>query len=376
MTRMRPNRPRGRATRRAAASWLAVAFGTLLSITSASALEFRCIEPSRYRNLLSVFNDDPNLFFSHLGLPRGRLPDLNTCRALLITGTLATGDSDALLDRIIAAKGWLAVLYLSLEGANIEEEARIASIVREFSLKTRAVRQSLYRYQPDFARLWEPPIALTGTSAAAPPARDDISPLHRGLQAYAVRRDLALPLDANHSTCNDGCRPIWFAGVNRLYNAAPAGAPAPSDVADPVNARLRVALTYFIDLNRLPAADDPVLSKPLGWTSATPPATARMLRDKCNPEFAVAESLETRFGEAFETAARSNLRPREVQALTTPFEALSRSGARLQQCLAAALEGERLASFGRQCAPACDRQALSERFAGAARDILGRAGQP
>jgi hypothetical protein len=196
------------------------------------------------------------------------------------------------------------------------------------------------------------------------------------LQAYAARRDLALPLDANHSTCNDGCRPIWFAGVNRLYNTPPAGAPAPSDAADPVNARLRVAFAYFIELNRLPAANDPVLIKPLGWASATPPATARVLRDKCNPEFAVAESLETRFGEAFETAARSNLRPREVQALTTPFEALSRSGARLQQCLAAALEGERLASFGRRCAQACDRQALSERFAGAARDILGRIGRP
>jgi hypothetical protein len=196
MTRIRPNSARGGATRRTAACWLATAFGLLLSIASASALEFRCIEPSRYRNLLSVFSDDPNLFFSYFGLPRGRLPDLNNCRALLVTGTLAPGDSDALLDRIIAAKGWLAVLYLAVEGTNIEEEARIASIVREFSLKTRAVRQPLYRYQPDFAAVGA---GLHDRDCAG--AKPATSPLNAGCRPAAPRSRLhSMPTTAPATT--------------------------------------------------------------------------------------------------------------------------------------------------------------------------------
>jgi len=190
----------------------------------ARALDFQCIEPSRYKHLLPVFNDDPNVFFSYFGLPRGRLPDLEICRALHVSGTLAEGDADALLDRIVQGKGWLAALYLSFEGVNLEEEARIAIIIRSFALKTRAIRSDFSIYVPDFVIRWEPPLPMTGTSAAAPPLREDISPLYRGIRTYQTRRDLRLKLDPNHSTCNDGCRTAWFAGVNRLYNAPAANA--------------------------------------------------------------------------------------------------------------------------------------------------------
>jgi hypothetical protein len=217
---------------------------------------------------------------------------------------------------------------------------------------------------------------LTGTSAATPPAREDIFPLYRGMKAFTERRDLALKLDRERSNCDDGCRTVYYAGVNRLFNTPPAGAPAtPSTMADAGLNRRRIALTYQVDWNRLPAADDARLSKPLDWTAVSPPETARMLRDKCNPEFVVAESLEARLGDAFDAAARNNLKPREVEAMAAPFEALGRGGARLQQCLAAALEGERLASFQRHCPQACDRQAPSEKFTGAARELVERAGK-
>ena len=65
--------------RRIKSAWLPTAFALLLTgacVGSVSALEFRCIEPSRYRNLLPVFNDDPNVFFSYFGLERRRLPNL------------------------------------------------------------------------------------------------------------------------------------------------------------------------------------------------------------------------------------------------------------------------------------------------------------
>ncbi|MGH6741908.1 MAG: hypothetical protein ACREDY_23275 [Bradyrhizobium sp.] len=360
--------------RRLATGALLTASLMLSAIGSTPALEFKCVEPSRYRNLLSIFNDDPNLFFSYFGLPRSRLPDMASCRSLHISGTLADGDADALLDRIILGKGWLAVIHLSVDGTNLVEEARLAAIVRSFFLKTRGIRHDLSIYGPDFTLRWDSPIPLTGTSAAAPPAHEDISPLQRGMKTYLQRRDFRLKVDRNHSTCNDGCRTVWTAGVNRLFNVPLPGS-KPEPVPDPDANKRRVAMTYALDWDRLPPATDPLLAKPLGWTFVTPPAVTRMLRDKCSPEFAVAESLEARWGEAFAGAERTKLRPREIEALATPFETLSRAGARLQQCLAAAMEAERLASFRRLCAPACDRRALSERFSAAARDMLEKAGK-
>jgi hypothetical protein len=353
----------------AAALLAAFAFA---SAKPAQALDFQCIEPSRYKHLLPVFNDDPNVFFSYFGLPRGRLPDLETCRALHVSGTLAEGDADALLDRIVQGKGWLAALHLSFEGTNLEEEARIAVIIRSFALKTRAIRSEFSIYGPDFVIRWEPPLAMTGTSAAAPQLREDISPLTRGIRTYQLRRDLRLKLDPSRSTCNDGCRTAWFAGVNRLYNQ-PAANPKPAPDPDPAVNRRRVALTYQVDFNRTPAPSDPMLGKPLEWTFISSPAMARTLRDKCHPEMVVAEALEARWGEAFDNAAKANFRPRDVEALGGVFESLSRGGARLQQCLAATMETERLAAFQRHCGTECDKKAMSERAATTARDLLEKA---
>jgi hypothetical protein len=98
-----------------------------------------------------------------------------------------------------------------------------------------------------------------------------------------------------------------------------------------------------------------------------------MRRDKCNAELAVAESREANLGNAVAAAARKDLPPAMVQALAGDFEALSRAGARLQQCLAGAHERERLASFRNQCASACDKPKLSAGFADAARDLLDKA---
>jgi hypothetical protein len=340
--------------RRIKSAWLPTAFALLLTgacVGSVSALEFRCIEPSRYRNLLPVFNDDPNVFFSYFGLERRRLPNLESCRAMIVTGSLAPGDADVFLDRVIQGGGWLTVLYLALDGTNLEEEAKIASVVRLFSLKTRAVRHSAYRYQPDFALRWIPLVSLTATSGTPTPLQEGLSPLDRGLKDFAERRDLMLRVDPPQSVCADGCRTIWTAGVNRLFNSAPAGSPPPPSAAttDQTTARTRIALAYYLDRDRLPPADDPVLSKALDWSSVTPSATARMLRDKCNPELAA------------------------VQSLASNFEALSRAGSRLQQCFAAAHEVERLASFQRQCATTCDKPKLSEASADAAREILDKA---
>ena len=45
---------------------------------SARTLEFKCIEPSRYKNLLQAFNDNPSTLTSYFGLEPTQLPDMNT----------------------------------------------------------------------------------------------------------------------------------------------------------------------------------------------------------------------------------------------------------------------------------------------------------
>ena len=101
-------------TLRSAALALPLLPALLLTSTPASAaLEFQCIEVSRYKNLLQIFHDDPSTFFSYFNLSRRPLPSPDTCRALLVTGTIAPDSAAVLLDRVIESRGWLAALYFS-----------------------------------------------------------------------------------------------------------------------------------------------------------------------------------------------------------------------------------------------------------------------
>src|SRR5262245_17920317 len=188
-----------KATRSAA---LALALMSALLLASptpaAAALEFQCVEVSRYKNLLQIFEDDPATLFSYFNISRRPLPSPETCRALLVTGTIAPDSADALLGRIIESRGWLAALYLSFSGTNIEQEVAMATIVRRFSLKTYEVRALGYFYNPDFAVRWTPAIGKGGFLSAA--ASGDPSPLDSGLTAF-MRRDRALKLDPKRYAC-------------------------------------------------------------------------------------------------------------------------------------------------------------------------------
>jgi hypothetical protein len=221
----------GKILRSAALSLLPV---LLMSSPAAAALEFQCIEASRYKNLLLIFQDDPATFFNYFNISRQPLPPPETCRALLVTGTIAPNSADALLGHIIEARGWLAALYLSFSGTNIEQEAAMATIVRRFSLKTYEVRGPLYFYNPDFAVNWTPAIGKGGFLSAA---SGDPSPLETGLLAF-LRRDRALKLDPKRYACAGGCRVVWSAGVNRLHNVR-SGPAAETTTNDQTIERLR-----------------------------------------------------------------------------------------------------------------------------------------
>ena len=102
----------------------------------AAALEFHCVEPSRYKNLFQIFEDNPSTFFTYFNISRRPLPPPDSCRALVVTGTIDHDSAGALLNRIIEGRGWLAALYLSFDGTNLEQEAAMASLVR--SVRARA----------------------------------------------------------------------------------------------------------------------------------------------------------------------------------------------------------------------------------------------
>jgi hypothetical protein len=339
---------------------------------AAAALEFHCIEASRYKNLLQIFHDDPSTFFSYFNISRRPLPSPESCRALLVTGTIAPDSADALLGRVIEGRGWLAALYLSFTGTNIEQEAAMATIVRRFSLKSYEVRAPFYLYHPDFVVRWTPAIGKGGFLSEA--ASADPSPLDSGLVAF-LRRDRALKLDPKQFACAGGCRVVWSAGANRVHNQR-SGPPEAATTTDQTIERLRNVFAYRLDRGRLPAADDPILSRSWDRIATTPPAVAAALRKECDAEMTVAEALETRVADTFAEAAGKKLTPFAVSSLAPHLNALKRAGVRLQQCLAAAHENLRLRSFQTHCPPkTCDRTELLGSLSKSAAEMIEEAGK-
>lgn len=330
----------------------------------ARALDFTCIEPSRYRNLLTIFSDDANLFFSHFGLSRGKLPPIETCRALLVTGTLKDGDSRALLAAISQGGGWLATLHLAFEGTNPTEEARMATIIRAFELRTRSVRSDRHGYMPDFLVRWAPPGNPYGDSAM----REDVSPLAKGFRTYQANHNLVLKVERDKARCEGGCRTLWHAGVNRLTSLDnPLPPPQGAEVA--INRR-RVAMVHYLEQNRLPPPQDPGLAKPLEWTFVTPNIMARRLRERCAPEASVMDAQDARWSEAFETARTKEFTPRDVAVLEQALDSVAKAGVRLQQCLAGVLEAERLRAYEQACGKGCQIDTLAETYNRQAQTLL------
>jgi hypothetical protein len=344
--------------------------------SAAASLAFQCVEPSRYRNILTIFNDDPGAYFDYFKSAQRQLPGLESCRALIVNGTIGPGDAEILLSKIIGGQGGLAVLYLAFDGTDLAEEVKMALMVRAFSLKTSAVRGPGFAYHPDFGSRWNEPIALVRTAGASPPAIAAFSPLDDGLRRFAARKDLRLPETKDHGYCLDGCWAVWFAGINRTRSASQAPAPVTSAAnADATVTRQRALFSRFIDAGRWPAGNDPALQRaPTGapfWTASA----EHVLRQACSAELSVVKSLETGLSQAFDAAEKTKLDPPSVEGLASLFERLNRAGARIEQCYAVAYEQERYASFRRQCPSRCDLRTLSDAFSQQADKILRDASQ-
>ena len=341
----------------------------------ASALDFKCVEPSRYKNLLQIFEDNPAMLSSYFGLSHAHQPEMNACRALVVSGTIRDGDGAALLDNIIRNKGWLDVLYLSFDGVHLQEEIKLAHIIRGFWLKTRVLLAGPFRYSPDFARLWG--LRAVSDSRPSAAATSELSPLNRGLEAFAKRGDLGLPNMGARNVCLESCAGAWIAGVHRQVLPLPAIAvPSPAAAAIPeiVTAWPRSALAASLDGGKIAPPNDPSWNRLViaGAASVLPPAADRLIRDKCTAELIAGQAIEDRVAGAMDDLARGDFGGvRRVPAdLLEQVDSLRMAGLRLQRCVARAFESERLASFRRLCGPSCDNATLLATFDQMAKEFI------
>ena len=342
----------------------------------ALALEFQCVEASKYRSLMRIFQDDPANFSSYFSLPRDQRPPMDACRALIATGTLAKGDTRKLLEHVSQNKGWLAVIYLSHAGLAAEEEVKLATAIRELGLKTRFVGVQPARYAPDFASAQRlpPPSSTNAWPAVPPPAAN---PLNRALNDYYQVTQVNLPVAAEQNWCRDGCVSLFLAGVHRhaiwKTGSDPQGGMAPT--ADPQSLRLRAVWQRHLDTGQTVASGDPVPPL-LNMTSTrpTPAFSVQLLRTRCGADIDATIGLQDQIKTTVEGLSKRNFdRFVRIDTMMPRFENLQKVTARLERCVAGTYERERLAKFKQRCAAACDLDRIDEEFDKLARAFIDKA---
>lgn len=326
--------------------------------TTTSAMTIRCVEPSRYRDLMQIFDEDAGALYRYFGVERTRLLAPDACRAVVLSGKIEPGDASRLVLEIGRNKGWLATLYLTLSGSDQMEEARLAWTIRQFWLRTYAARADSFRYEPDFF-----------TSAPAPVGGAEDSAMEKGLRAYFQRGDLTIDFGRG-ADCVEGCASVWTGGVARrtryrLQGLAPSQPPTP----------WRYALATWID-GRAPAPFDPA-APPAAPTTApnTPSVAEAYYGEQCGLEAAAVGSLNKRIGAMTREAAAKNFGVGALQlaTLNPQFDSLRSAGARLQQCIAGALERKRFEALATLCASGCDTAKIADRAEAALADLQARA---
>lgn len=376
--------------RRYARRWtLPISLAIMLSLNAiGTAAEFRCIEASRYGNLLHIFGGDPIALLGYLGLEKRPPPDTGLCRAMAMTGEIRRGDADALLEKLIQGKGWLAALYVSIDGSNIDEELKLAAAVRGFSLETFFVGEADWpiRYKPDFTDYWGSDMQFSVSAAVQAPA--DATSLNIGLETFAQRVNRLLPVNACRAVCDRACATVWAGGVQRSVPSAStasgaAAAGAPTGMVEDNCAR--AAFAAYLDKAPSVLSGFEAVALP-GERSHAPPAMTSTLRERCGGEIGAVELLEKQFGETVARHARNQFHDVSVEqfkqdsvaarSFLNESETLRRAAARLVQCVARAHEAERLASFEALCGSKCDKQKLSDSFAGTARQFRNMIAAP
>jgi hypothetical protein len=190
----------------------AVVAVTIAAFGRAEALEFHCVEASRYRHLYQLFGGDQRQLAAFLGLAPAALPRPEFCRAILVSGKVeGFSDADKLLAAIEANQGWLATLQLSSPGGIVQTGYRLGFITRMFWLKTNTVAASgrNLNYTPDF---FVPPAATGPDTGEEQPDAERI----RNWRSYLASQKNLSPMLLDLVVCASSCGLIHTAGIDRF----------------------------------------------------------------------------------------------------------------------------------------------------------------
>ncbi|MBV8839958.1 MAG: hypothetical protein JO000_25770 [Alphaproteobacteria bacterium] len=341
---------------------LLAAFSFLPLTSPAQALEFRCIEASKYRNLMRIFGEDPEALLGYFGAPGAMRPAPDACRAMLVTGALVSGDAKKLLGAIVENKGWLAALYLAHSGSNPQEEIKIASIIRGFWLKTFQSGPNPKPYEPDFI-VRSIRVGPSATAAWEPWAPSN-HPLQAGLADYLRTVDRRLPDAAAAQECTESCISFFVAGVDRL-SLNPGTIALNRRNANDAMGEVRQALRRWLDETAAAAPSDSSLPR-------LPAIATQALRAECALEIDANLGAQEQVRHSIEDLAKGKFdRFVRIERVLPRFNALQTTMTRLQTCLARAHDRKRVAQLKAHCANACDVDAIDAAFTDRTADLLG-----
>ena len=340
----------------------------------ADALEFNCIEASRYRHLYQLFGGDPKQLAAFLGLEPAALPKPEFCRAILISGKVeprAANDADKLISAIEANQGWLATLQLSSSGGTVYTGYQLGFITRMFWLKTHTATRfgKNLNYVPDF---FVPPAASAPDTGEEHPDADRI----RNWQSFVTAQKGLSPTPLAFAGCASACGLIHTAGIDRagevrVHRARITGKDEfinlKATMSETDRSLLRLELEQIAFYRRMdPGPDFVRLYQETPAQTTTPIDVLRFpryvadyLTSKCKMNGDQLQELDRQIGNTMsELVAPQFGYWIKTDNLRRSLRQLRNMRAEAERCIATAHESERRSHFAKLCSNGCDRKKL------------------
>ena len=315
----------------------------------AVALTFTCIELSKYKYLLKLFDDNPKQLVAALGTDSVNSPPPDACRAVLATGGTEQGDPERLIAIIAQNKGWLSTIYLNSGGGEVSAAVRSAVIIRDFWLRTRVMPGGEpFTYEPDF----------TDLKASGQPN------LRRAAFLAAVR-DIATSAPSS-AFCASACTFLLAAGVDRGGIARVHRCGANGNTLQAVNESVTrcIALNRSLYLHMGVGADFVETAVNTAKQTTTPITMPRFpavvedaLTERCKSDGAQLDDVTAllQFGLRQRGRAAGLV---ETASLASSLEKVEARRQETEHCIAGWNERDRLAAFAKLCGHDCTDRSL------------------
>jgi len=356
---------------------LTVVFAAAVTASGrAEALEFTCIEASRYRHLYQLFGGDPKQLAAFLGLDSAQLPKPEFCRAILISGKVeprSANDADKLIATIEANQGWLATLQLSSGGGVVQTGYQLGFITRMFWLKTHTAARfgKNLSYVPDF---FVPPAASGPDTGEEQPDAERI----RNWRSYVDSRKGLSPTPLGYTGCASACGLIHTAGIDRsgevrVHRARVGGAGKDefinlkTTMSETDRRLLRLELEQIAFYRQMDPGPDfvrhyqetPAQTTTPVDVSRFPRYVADYLTGKCKVNGDQLQELDRQIGNTMsELVAPQFGFWIKTDNLRRSLRQLRNMRADAERCIAGAHESERRSHFAKLCPGGCDRRKL------------------